>query len=84
MADFDLTTKQIFKKHTTDLVQFVLSENAEVIEVLDVDLPIVEDRSADGLAKVKFRDREVLVHIEFQTTAPKHRCHAEWLNILDG
>ena len=68
MAEFDIISKQLFKEFTDDFVRFALNrKRVQVLEVIDTELPTVESRRTDVLARVRIGGREVLVHIEFQT-----------------
>ena len=87
MAEFDIVSKQLFKNYPTDFVQFTLNrKRLQVLEVIDTELPTVESRHADSLARVKIGGREVLVHTEFQTedstTTPMPRRMAGYIGRL--
>ena len=69
MAEFDIISKELFKDYPTDFLHFVLGqESVELLEIIDPQLPIVESREMDILARVRIRDEEAFVHIEFQTS----------------
>ena len=78
MAEFDIVSKQLFKEYTDDFVRFTLNRKRfRVLEVIDTELPTVESRHTDVLARVQIGGREVLAHTEFQvgdsTTIPMPR-----------
>jgi hypothetical protein len=75
MAEFDIISKQLFKDYPEDFIRFTLNRKRfQVLEIIDTELPTVESRHADVLARVRVGGREVLVHNEFQagdsTTIP--------------
>ncbi|MDP6676418.1 MAG: hypothetical protein QGI29_02535 [Pirellulales bacterium] len=68
MAEFDIVSKQLFKDYPQDFVRFVLgSADFQILEVIDTQLPTVESRETDTLARVQIGGLEALVHAEFQT-----------------
>jgi len=78
MAEFDIVSKQLFKEYTDDFVRFTLNRKRfRVLEVIDTELPTVESRHTDVLARVQIGAQEVLAHTEFQvgdsTTIPMPR-----------
>ena len=78
MAEFDIVSKHLFKEYTDDFVRFTLNRRRfRVLEVIDTELPTVESRHTDVLARVQIGAQEVLAHTEFQvgdsTTIPMPR-----------
>ena len=64
---YDIVSKGIFAVFAEALLRhFTKIRDLEFIEQLDTELPTVEMRRMDILAKVRINGKEVLVHIEFQ------------------
>ena len=67
---YDIVSKDIFGTFPEELLrQFTKIPELKFIEQLDTELPTVEVRRMDILAKVLIDDQEVLVHIEFQVSS---------------
>ncbi len=67
---YDIVSKGIFAVFAEALLRhFTNIRNLEFIEHLDTELPTVEIRRMDILAKVRINGKEVLVHIEFQVSS---------------
>ena len=67
---YDIVSKDIFGAFPEELLrQFTKIPELKFIEQLDTELPTVEIRRMDILAKVLIDDQEVLVHIEFQVSS---------------
>ena len=66
---FDIVSKDIFGTFDEDLLRKLTNiPGLKFVEQLETELPTVEIRRMDILAKAKIDGREVLVHIEFQVS----------------
>ncbi len=66
---YDIVSKHIFGTFTEDLLRALTKiPGLKFLEQLETELPTVEIRRMDVLAKTLVEAQEVLVHIEFQVS----------------
>ena len=79
---YDPLLKRIFRQVGKVFLKALLQIEAAQVEVLPFEIPIIEDRSVDFLARVTTTDnKELIVHLEFQVTNHP-RMHLRMLNYL--
>ncbi len=65
---YDTAAKSVVQREPNDLIRFSLgTSDADVIQVLETEQPILNWYRADSFIHAKVRGKEVIVHLELQT-----------------
>ncbi|RKU05501.1 hypothetical protein C6501_19805 [Candidatus Poribacteria bacterium] len=68
IGQFDTASKQIVRKNADECIQFCLgTTDAEAINVIETEQPVVKWYRADSFIHANVRGEEAIVHMEFQT-----------------
>ena len=79
---YDPLLKRMFRQVGKVFLKAILQIDATDVETLPSEIPTIEDRSVDFLARVTTTDnKELIVHLEFQVTNHP-RMHLRMLNYL--
>lgn len=65
---YDLTTKELFKDSETALVKLITRKESASIRYLDISFQAIESQQADMIFEADTEGRNIIFHIEFQTS----------------